>query len=181
MRTKLLAALGILLLGYPSLGFGEPAIRLAQISPASEGQSQLAGLVISMTAPEVVEAVGEPDSRQPKMDPTKGRTIQVWDYHKPFSLSLVMIDGRLTSISVGQDHRDRKPALVWNGINLPTIGASKSDFKSQLGGPTAVQAESDGDSWLYTLNPPGHLTPGKAGRLKLYFRNGLVSAVLLGE
>jgi hypothetical protein len=181
MKIKLLAALAISLLGLPTLGYGEPTARLAQISPTSEGESRLAGLVISMTPSEVVEAVGEPDSRQPKMDPTKGRTIQVWDYHKPFSLSLVMIDGRLTSISVGQDHQDRKPALIWNGINLPSLGASKSEFKSQLGAPTTVQAETDGDSWLYSLNPPGHVTPGKAARLKLYFRNGLVSAVLLGE
>ncbi len=181
MKIKLLAALALSLLGYPSFGYGEPTVRLAQISPTSEGDSRLAGLVISMTPKEVVEVVGEPDSRQPKMDPIKGSTIQVWSYHKPFSLSLVMIDARLTSISVSQDHQDRQPALIWNGIELPGPGASQSDFRSQLGAPKTVQAESDGESWLYSLNPPGVITPGKAARLKLYFRKGLVSAVLLSE
>lgn len=116
-----------------------------------------------MTETELESALGPSDSRQPKQEPG----LQVWSYHLPTNLTLVLQDGQLLSISA--TGLGCAP-LVWRGHKVCVLGATPGQIEAEIGEPD----ERLEQTWVYRVKD-------QSPWLKLYFEGNIVQAVLLGQ
>lgn len=127
---------------------------------SAEPEASLAGLRLGMNATQLEQTLGPSDARQPKLEPG----LQVWSYHEPTNLSLVVRDGRLSSVSASGEGCAK---LLWKGQHLCVLGVTKTQVKDSLGNPSRRQNQS----WIYRDESDVWL--------KVYFENEVVQAVLL--